>query len=189
MEETTIPIRKTLLNQIETLAQQIGLSNDGLIELAVESYRDTLSARTPLAVVGEGDGEPTPPNYGANAERRVEIRQGDVYWIHSDETTESELGYFPHPYVVVQETVLNRSRISSVVVCALTTNSAEAKAPGNVLLDVGEANLPKRSIVVVSKVSTVEKAQLGEYIGTLAQPRVEQILAGMRFLQTSFFTR
>ena len=46
-----------------------------------------------------------------------------------------------------------------------------------------EANLPKASIVVVSQVSTVEKAQLGEYIGTLSKQRIDQILAGMRFIQ------
>jgi mRNA interferase MazF len=54
---------------------------------------------------------------------------------------------------------------------------------------VGEANLPKQSVVEVSKVSTVEKTQLGEYIGSLTEQRTYQILAGMRFLQRSFFTR
>lgn len=53
----------------------------------------------------------------------------------------------------------------------------------NVLLEAGEANLPRQSIVVVSQVSTVEKARLGEYIGSLSQQRIHQVLAGMRFLQ------
>jgi mRNA interferase MazF len=52
-----------------------------------------------------------------------------------------------------------------------------------VLLEAGEANLPKPSIVVVSQVSTVDKAQLGAYIGSLTRPRIDQILAGMQFLQ------
>jgi mRNA interferase MazF len=64
----------------------------------------------------------------------------------------------------------------------------QANAPGNVLLEGGEANLPQQSVVVVSKVSVVDKTQLGDYIGTLSQQRVEQILAGMRFLQASFFS-
>jgi len=70
-----------------------------------------------------------------------------------------------------------------VVVCALTTNLKRANLPGNVLLEAGEANLPKQSIVVVSQVSTVDKSQLGEYIGSLTQQRINQILAGMQFLQ------
>jgi mRNA interferase MazF len=68
-------------------------------------------------------------------------------------------------------------------VCALTSNLQRAKLPGNVLLEAGEANLAKQSVVVVSQVSTVDKSQLGEYIGSLSQQRVQQILAGMQFLQ------
>lgn len=119
----------------------------------------------------------------------IGINQGDIFWIKSENPEESELGFYPHPYVVVQEDVFNHSRIHSVVVCALTTNLKQAKAPGNVLLEVGEGNLPKRSVVVVSKVSAVDKARLGEYVGSLGEERVKQILAGMRFLQVGFWRR
>jgi mRNA interferase MazF len=110
------------------------------------------------------------------------IEQGDIYWLSLDVPSGSEPGII-HPHVVMQDSVLNRSRIDTLVVCALTTNAKRAKSPGNVLLEVGEANLPKQSIVVVSQVSTVKKAQLGEYIGSLTQERIHQIFAGMRFLQ------
>ena len=110
------------------------------------------------------------------------INQGDIYWIPLEEPDGSEPDYI-HPHVDIQGNVLNHSRINTLVVCALTTNMKRAKAPGNVLLEVGEANLPKQSVVVVSQVSTVEKTQLGEYIGSLTKQRVKQILAGMQFLQ------
>lgn len=119
----------------------------------------------------------------------MEINQGDTYWIRTDAENATELGYYPHPYVVVQDNLFNHSRIHTVVVCALTTNMKLLGQPGNLLLDAGEANLPKQSIVVVSKISSVQKAQLDEYIGSLSQQRVEQILAGMRFLQASYFER
>ncbi len=61
--------------------------------------------------------------------------------------------------------------------------TAASKLPGNIVLEAGEANLPKQSVVVVSQVSTVEQAQLGQFIGILSKERVGQILAGMRFLQ------
>jgi mRNA interferase MazF len=112
----------------------------------------------------------------------VVINQGNVYWVPLEELDGSEPGYI-HPHVVIQDNVFNYSRINTVVVCALTTNIKRAKAPGNVLLEIGEANLPKQSVVVVSQVSTVNKAQLGEYIGSLSQQRINQILAGMKFLQ------
>ena len=116
-----------------------------------------------------------------------QINQGDIFWIEADGSGASELGYYAHPYVVVQDNVFNHSRVHTVIVCALTSNMKQAKAAGNVLLEVGEANLPKPSAVVVSKVSSVEKRALGVYIGSLSEKRVAQILAGMRFLQASFY--
>ena len=110
------------------------------------------------------------------------VKQSDVYWVTLKAPRGSEPGY-PHPHVVIQDHVINHNCINTVVVCALTTNRKEANAPGNVLLEAGEANLPKASIVVVSRVSTVDKAHLGEYIGSLTRQRINQILAGMRFLE------
>ena len=112
----------------------------------------------------------------------MEIKQGDVYWVPIKATDRAPASY-THPHVVVQEDALNYSRIKTVVVCALTTNLKRAKAPGNVLLEAGEANLPRQSVVVVSQVSVVDKNQLGEYIGSLSGQRIKQILDGMRFLQ------
>ncbi|MDD5371436.1 MAG: type II toxin-antitoxin system PemK/MazF family toxin [Anaerolineaceae bacterium] len=111
------------------------------------------------------------------------INQGDVYWVTLHTPDGSEPG-IAHPHVVLQENLFNHSRIHTVVVCALTTNAKRANSPGNVRLEAGEAHLPKPSIVVVSQVSSVEKAQLGEYIGSLSPERLGQILAGMHFLQT-----
>jgi mRNA interferase MazF len=114
------------------------------------------------------------------------INQGDIYWLQLEAPGAAEPG-IPHPHVVVQEDVFNHSRVPTVIVCGLTTNLDRINLPGNVLLEPGEANLPKQSVVEVSKVSSIDKAQLGAYIGSLSEARVNQVLAGMRFLQASFF--
>ena len=106
------------------------------------------------------------------------IRQGDIYWVELEEPSGSEPGY-AHPHVVVQNNVFNLSRIRTVIVCPLTTNLKRADAPGNVLLDEGEGNLSKQSVVNVSQVFTVDKSQLGEYIGTLSPTRAREILDGI----------
>jgi mRNA interferase MazF len=117
------------------------------------------------------------------------IARGNIYWMTLD-TGEGPEAAIPHPYVVVQDDVFNHSRIHTVVVCALTSNLQRvSETPGNVLLEPGEGDLPRQSVIEVSKVSSVEKAQLGEYIGALSQARVEQILAGMHFLQATWFNR
>ena len=109
------------------------------------------------------------------------ILQGEVYWIDLGQPIGSEPAYI-HPYVVIQNNVLNRSQIRTVIVCALTTNLRRAKAPGNVLLEVGEADLPEQSVVNVSQVFTVDKALLTGKIGSLSRQRVQQILAGLALI-------
>src|SRR5882724_3076683 len=120
--------------------------------------------------------------------RSATINRGDLFWIGPDDSR-GPVPSYSHPHVVVQDDVFNHSRITTVVVCALTSNLHRANEPGDVLLDVGEGNLPKQSVVVVSQISSVDKARLGERIGSLSDARVEQILAGLRFQQASFFGR
>lgn len=117
-----------------------------------------------------------------------EVRRGDVFWVGPDASREPAVSY-AHPHVVVQDDVFNRSRVHTVIVCALTTNLERAHEPGNVLLEPGEGDLPKQSVVVVSQVSSIARSRLGERIGALSAARVDQILDGLRFQQTAFFRR
>ncbi len=109
------------------------------------------------------------------------VRQGDLYWIELEEPIDSGAGS-SHPYVVVQNNVFNRSAIATVIVCQLTSNLKRAASPGNVLLDLGEANLKKLSVVNVSQITVVDRRALGEYIGTLSTRRVAQIISGIQLL-------
>jgi mRNA interferase MazF len=111
----------------------------------------------------------------------VVINQGDVYWVDMGDPAGSGPALL-HPHVVVQNNVFNRSRIQTVVVCALTSNLKRASAPGNILLEPREANLPKQSVVNISQIFTVDKADLGEYIGALSRKRLYQILDGIRLV-------
>lgn len=113
----------------------------------------------------------------------MRIRRGDLFWLAPEDAG----GSVSHPHVVVQDDVFNRSRVSTVIVCALTSNLARKSEPGNVVLDPGEGGLAKQSVVVVSQISSVDKTRLGERIGALSAARVDQILAGLRFQQAAFF--
>jgi mRNA interferase MazF len=107
------------------------------------------------------------------------INQGDIFWINLDEPSGSEPGY-RHPHVVIQNNLFNRSLINTVVVCALTSNLKRANAPGNVLLNKGEANLPKKSVINISQIFTVNKSDLSEKIGSLTRDRFSQVYEGIK---------
>ncbi len=170
---TRVTLPATLLRQVEARAVELQLSTDQLFARALELFVLT-PHHAPAAPV---------PTHAPRV-----INQGDIYWVKLDDGQAGAA--IAHPYVVVQDNLFNHSRIDTVVVCALTSNLRRTgETPGNVLLDAGEANLPKQSVVEVSKVTTVQKAQLGAQIGTLAPARVDEILAGMRFLQRAAFGR
>jgi mRNA interferase MazF len=111
----------------------------------------------------------------------VTIRQGDIYWIDLEAPRGSEPGY-RHPHVVVQNNLFNGSKLGTIVVCALTSNLKRAAAPGTVLLKKGEANLKKDSVVNITQLVTVNKADLSEKIGTVSPARVREIVEGIRLL-------
>ena len=110
-----------------------------------------------------------------------EIRQGEVYWIDFGPSAGSAPAE-RHPCVVVQSDLFNQSGISTTVVCLITSSLIRAKAPGNVALQKGEANLPKASVVNVSQLLTVDKSELVERIGKLPAGTVDSIRSGLHLL-------
>ncbi|MGV3525199.1 MAG: type II toxin-antitoxin system PemK/MazF family toxin [Candidatus Sericytochromatia bacterium] len=116
------------------------------------------------------------------------VQQGEIYWAVVPREDGLDAG-IAHPHVVLQDDLLNHSRLTTVVVCALSTHPQRAQEPGNVRLEVGEAGLEKASVIVISQLASVDKRQLGDYIGRLSPERLEQIWAGLRFQQRLFEAR
>ena len=110
-----------------------------------------------------------------------EIRQGQVYWLDFGPAAGSAPAE-RHPCVVVQNDVFNRSAIATSVVCLITSNLSRANAPGNVLLKKGEANLPKASVVNISQLLTVDKAELAECTGNLSVTSAGAVRDGLQLL-------
>ncbi|WP_037572405.1 type II toxin-antitoxin system PemK/MazF family toxin [Spirochaeta cellobiosiphila] len=107
------------------------------------------------------------------------IERGDLYWY-------SREGSVPHPCVVIQDTIINQTRIESLVICGITSNMRKAAWPGYVLLEENEGGLPHKSLVDVSQVTDIKKDDLGEYMGQLSEERVNQIFQGIQLLQRSY---
>ena len=162
----SIEITQPLFADMQMAAETLGLTVDQLTAQALERFIQ--HANTPTETTN------------------AIINQGDIYWVTVDDGSGEAI---PHPHVVVQDNLFNHSRIDTVVTCGMTSNLKRASLPGNVLLDAGEGGLAKPSVVEVSKISSIPKAQLGAAIGKLSEERVSQILAGIRFLQTTYLKR
>ena len=111
------------------------------------------------------------------------IRRGQIWWTDFAEPRGSEPGY-RHPVLVLQRDDVNASRISTVVVCVLTSNAALAKAPGNTLLPKRRTGLRHDSVANASQIATVNKSDLEEVIGALPVGLMDAVDQGLRwFLQ------
>ncbi len=106
------------------------------------------------------------------------LQQGDLYWIDLGEPIGSEPGYL-RPHVVVQNDVMNRTRINSVMLCPLSTNLRRAGDRGNVVLEPGEGGLAQQSGVLVAQVVTLDFDEGRGFIGRLSPARMRQIVQGI----------
>ena len=106
------------------------------------------------------------------------ISQGDIWWAELGEPAGASLGY-RRPVVVIQGEAFNRSRIDTVVCVVPTSNLRWAEAPGSVRLGSAESGLPRESVADVSRIVTLDRSDLAERVGLLAQSRTDLILAGV----------
>jgi mRNA interferase MazF len=110
-----------------------------------------------------------------------DVYQGEVYWLDFGPASGSAPAE-RHPCVVVQGDAFNRSRISTTVVCLITSNLSLSRNAGNIPLKKGDANLPKDSVVNVSQLQTMDKAELTERVGKLPAGTVDAIRCGLQLL-------
>ncbi len=109
------------------------------------------------------------------------IRKGSIYWVDFSPGKGSEpMG--KRPGLVVQHDRLNDSKLNTAIVLAITSNMRFGDLPGNVTLQKGEANMPKKSVVNVTQIKTVDKDSLKEMIGSLSKERMAKVYDGIRLI-------
>jgi mRNA interferase MazF len=107
------------------------------------------------------------------------MERGEVWWARMPVPRGSGPGY-RRPLLVVQADAFNRSRISTVLCVALTSNLALAEAPGNVRLSKRTTRLPKASVADVSQVVTLDRSFLTKRVAKLPERTLRQIDSGLR---------
>ncbi len=107
------------------------------------------------------------------------IERGEVRWADFGSPSGSEPGY-RRPVVVVSADAFNASRISTVTVVAVSSNTALADAPGNIAMPAASVGLGKDSVINVSQIATLDKQALSEPVGHLAIDQLERLDAGLR---------
>ena len=111
------------------------------------------------------------------------MRRGEIWWATLPSPRASEPGG-RRPVLVVQSDAFNQSRIRTVVVAVITSNTRLEKAPGNVSLTLKQSGLPKRSVVNVSQIVTLDKAFLTERVKRLPRSKRLEVDRGLRLVMS-----
>lgn len=108
------------------------------------------------------------------------IRRGQIWWADLADPRGSEPGY-RHPVLVLQQDEVNASRINTVVVCLLTSNTVLARAPGNTLLRRRRTGLRRDSVANASQMATLNKSDLEEMVGAVPADLMNEVDEGVRW--------
>lgn len=84
--------------------------------------------------------------------------------------------------MIVQANEFNASRINTLIVLALTTNTALALAPGNVLIRPRESGLKKVSVINVSQMITINKSILSERVKMVSDGVMREVDQGIKLV-------
>ena len=109
------------------------------------------------------------------------IRKGSIYWVDFSPGKGSEpMGQ--RPGLVIQDNAINDSKINTVIMVAITSTLKFGELPGNVTLRKGEANMPKRCVINISQIKSVDKKSIKDNIGTLSKNKMAAVEEGIRLI-------
>jgi mRNA interferase MazF len=84
------------------------------------------------------------------------------------------------PVLVIQAGPFNASRLNTTIAAVITSNTALAAMPGNVFLPAAMSGLPKDSVVNVTALVTLDKADLDEPAGYVPASLMSDVDRGLR---------
>ena len=105
--------------------------------------------------------------------------RGEVCWADLGEPKGSTPAK-RRPVLVIQADPYNTSKLSTTLVAVITSNTALAAMPGNVFLPSVASGLPKDSVLNVTALVTLDKADLDPPVGRLPGSLMAEIDRGLR---------
>ena len=105
--------------------------------------------------------------------------RGDVCWADLGEPRGSRPAK-RRPVLVIQADPYNDSKLSTTLVAVITSNTGLAAMPGNVFLPAVASGLPRDSVLNVTALVTIDKADLDQPVARLPSSLMTEIDRGLR---------
>ena len=106
------------------------------------------------------------------------IRRGGICWADPGEPQGSRPSR--RPVLIIQADPFNASRLNTALAAVITSNTGLAAMPGNVFLPAASSGLPKDSVVKVTALVTLNKADLDTEAGHLSAALMSEVDRGLR---------
>ena len=107
------------------------------------------------------------------------IARGDIHWADLGDRDGSRRAK-RRPVLVVQSRSYNASKLATVIVAVVTSNTGLSAMPGNVFLPTVATGLPRDSVVNVTAIVTLNKDDLGHAVGTVPEALMAEVDRGLR---------
>jgi mRNA interferase MazF len=189
--KTAISIPDDVFAKAEALARKKKVSRSNLYVTALREYlqRQERSGVTEelnalVDKVGE-DALRVDPAMAAHQSRLLSredwwrMNRGEIYWTALPDPIYSAPGY-RRPMLIVQDDLLNASRLPTTIACAFTSNLELLGYRGNMLLRAQETGLPRDSVLLCTHVYTVDRRTLGDLAGRVPDHLMVSVDAGLR---------
>jgi len=108
------------------------------------------------------------------------VKRGEIWWANMESPRGSAPGH-NRPVVVIQSDLLNATAINTCLCAVVTSNLRLLHSEGNVALRKDESRLAKESLVNVTQLLALDRADLVERVTSLSAKTMRLIDTGIRF--------
>ena len=106
------------------------------------------------------------------------MTRGEIWWVDFGVPLGSEVG-FKRPVIILQNDILNESKLKTVVVLPLTSNTIYADLPNNILLEKSITGLSQDSVTQPHLIVHIDKRRLSEKVKKLDKSILNKIMQGV----------
>ena len=106
------------------------------------------------------------------------MTRGEIWWVDFGVPQGNEVG-FQRPVIILQNNVLNASKLKTVIVLPLTTNMMYADIPNNIVLEKKITGLAKTSVTQPHLIVHVDKNRLYKRVTRLDTDILEKVVNGV----------
>jgi mRNA interferase MazF len=106
-------------------------------------------------------------------------QRGDICWADLGEPRGSRPAK-RRPVLVIQADAYNASKLNTTLAAVITSSTGLAAMPGNVFVPAIASGLPRDSVVNITALVTLDKADLNPAVGQLPASLMREVDRGLR---------